>query len=287
MPARIKLRRRRRTKIIATLGPASSTAEVLARLFQGGADVFRLNFSHGTHEDHAMRVRLIRELEEKFDRPIGILADVQGPKLRVGTFGGGRVHLQTGASFRLDLNATPGDSDARQPAPSGDHRGRGHRHHAAAGRRQAAPARRAQARRRAGDAGGGRRPAVGPQGRQRAGHGAADPRADRQGPRGPRLRAGARHQLYRPVLRAAAGGRGGGEGHHRRARLDHDQDGKAAGAGQSGCHPGAVGRGDGGARRSRRGTAARGSAAGAEAHRARLRASSAARWWWRRRCWKA
>ena len=71
MPARIKLRRRRRTKIIATLGPASSTAEVLARLFQGGADVFRLNFSHGTHEDHAMRVRLIREIEDKFDRPIG------------------------------------------------------------------------------------------------------------------------------------------------------------------------------------------------------------------------
>ena len=110
MPARIKLRRRRRTKIIATLGPASSTAEVLARLFQGGADVFRLNFSHGTHEDHAARVRLIREMEDRFDRPIGILADVQGPKLRVGTFGGGRVHLQTGKSFRLDLNATPGDS---------------------------------------------------------------------------------------------------------------------------------------------------------------------------------
>ena len=110
MPPRIKLRRRRRTKIIATLGPASSTAEMLARLFQGGADVFRLNFSHGTHEDHAMRIRLIREMEDKFDRPIGILADVQGPKLRVGTFGGGRVHLQTGKAFRLDLNATPGDA---------------------------------------------------------------------------------------------------------------------------------------------------------------------------------
>ncbi len=110
MPPRIKIRRRRRTKIIATLGPASSTADVLARLFQGGADVFRLNFSHGTHEDHAMRVRLIRELEDRFERPIGILADVQGPKLRVGAFGGGRVHLQTGKSFRLDLNATPGDT---------------------------------------------------------------------------------------------------------------------------------------------------------------------------------
>jgi pyruvate kinase len=104
------MRRRRRTKIIATLGPASSTIEILTRLFQAGADVFRLNFSHGTHEDHAARFAMIRELEEKFDRPVGILADVQGPKLRVGTFGGGRVHLQTGQRFRLDLNATPGDS---------------------------------------------------------------------------------------------------------------------------------------------------------------------------------
>src|ERR1700722_17861352 len=110
MASRPKLRRRRRTKIIATLGPSSSSIEVLTRLFQAGADVFRLNFSHGTHEDHAARFAMIRELEERFDRPIGILADVQGPRLRVGRFGGGRVHLQTGQKFRLDLNATPGDS---------------------------------------------------------------------------------------------------------------------------------------------------------------------------------
>lgn len=104
------LRRRRRTKIIATIGPASSTPEILARLFQAGADVFRLNFSHGTHEDHAARIQAIRALEAEFGRPIGILADVQGPKLRVGRFGGGRVHLQTGQEFRLDLNPTPGNS---------------------------------------------------------------------------------------------------------------------------------------------------------------------------------
>jgi pyruvate kinase len=110
MATRPKIRRRRRTKIIATLGPASSSPEVLARLFQAGADVFRLNFSHGTHEDHAARFAMIRELEERFDRSIGILADVQGPKLRVGRFGGGRVHLQTGQPFRLDLNPTPGDA---------------------------------------------------------------------------------------------------------------------------------------------------------------------------------
>jgi pyruvate kinase len=105
-----RLRRRRRTKIIATLGPASSTTEVITRLFQTGADVFRLNFSHGSHDDHAARVASIREVEKRFDRPIGILADVQGPKLRVGRFAGGKVHLQTGQAFRLDLNPTPGDS---------------------------------------------------------------------------------------------------------------------------------------------------------------------------------
>ncbi|MDE2517396.1 MAG: pyruvate kinase [Rhodospirillales bacterium] len=110
MSARPRLRRRRRTKILATIGPASSTPEILARLFQAGADVFRLNFSHGAHEDHAQRIAMIRALEEKMGRPIGILADVQGPKLRVGTFGGGRVHLQTGQSFRLDLNPTPGNA---------------------------------------------------------------------------------------------------------------------------------------------------------------------------------
>ncbi len=118
MPVRTKLRRRRRTKIIATLGPASSTPEMLARLFAGGADVFRLNFSHGSHEDHAARVQMIRALEEQVGRPIGILADVQGPKLRVGTFQAGRVHLQTGQSFRFDMSPTPGDTlRAQLPHP--------------------------------------------------------------------------------------------------------------------------------------------------------------------------
>ena len=107
---RVKIRRRRRTKIVATIGPASSTSEVLTRLFQAGADVFRLNFSHGSHDDHAARIALIRDIEKKFDRPIGILADVQGPKLRVGRFSGGRVQLQTGRPFQLDLNPTPGDT---------------------------------------------------------------------------------------------------------------------------------------------------------------------------------
>jgi pyruvate kinase len=103
------LRRHRRTKIVATLGPASSTPEVIEALFHAGADVFRLNFSHGSHEDHLARLHAIRALEKRAGRPIAVLADVQGPKLRVGAFGGGRVQLQTGQGFRLDLSAVPGD----------------------------------------------------------------------------------------------------------------------------------------------------------------------------------
>ena len=108
--AQQKIRRRRRTKIVATIGPASSTPEMLGRLFRGGADVFRLNFSHGAHEDHAASIATIRALEHEAGRPIGILADVQGPKLRVGRFQGGRVALQTGQGFRLDLSPVPGDA---------------------------------------------------------------------------------------------------------------------------------------------------------------------------------
>ena len=105
-----KFRRHRRTKILATLGPASSTPEMIQQLFQAGADVFRLNFSHGAHADHATRIEMIRAIEKRFGRPIGILADVQGPKLRVGTFQSGRVQLQAGQSFTLDMNPAPGDN---------------------------------------------------------------------------------------------------------------------------------------------------------------------------------
>jgi pyruvate kinase len=110
MAPRIPLRRHRRTKIIATLGPASSDAATIERLFRGGADVFRLNFSHGSHEDHAARIAAIRGIEQKTGRPIGILADVQGPKLRVGRFAGGRVVLTPGQGFQLDLNPSPGNA---------------------------------------------------------------------------------------------------------------------------------------------------------------------------------
>lgn len=98
------MHRNRHTKIVATIGPASSDAAVLESLFRAGADVFRLNFSHGTHADHKQRLDAIRALERKLDRPIGILLDLQGPKLRVGTFADGPVTLEAGQPFRLDLD---------------------------------------------------------------------------------------------------------------------------------------------------------------------------------------
>ncbi|NQV44616.1 MAG: pyruvate kinase [Rhodospirillales bacterium] len=104
------MRRNRKAKIIATLGPASSDPEMIEKLFIAGADVFRLNFSHGSHEDHKARFDAIRELEKKYGRPIGIIADMQGPKFRVGDFSEGKVKLEAGQSFRLDLNALDGDS---------------------------------------------------------------------------------------------------------------------------------------------------------------------------------
>ena len=103
------MRRRRNVKIIATLGPASSQPETIRALFEAGADVFRLNMSHGAHADHRARHAAIRALEAEVGRPIGILADLQGPKLRIGTFAEGPVDLVAGQTFRLDLDPAPGD----------------------------------------------------------------------------------------------------------------------------------------------------------------------------------
>jgi len=110
------MRRLRNAKIVATLGPASSTRETIGALFQAGVDVFRLNFSHGTQSDHRGRVELIRQIERQSGRPIGIMADLQGPKLRLGTFAKGPVTLATGGRFRLDLEAKAGDAK-RAPLP--------------------------------------------------------------------------------------------------------------------------------------------------------------------------
>jgi pyruvate kinase len=110
------LRRRRSAKIVATLGPSSSTLERIDALFEAGVDVFRLNFSHGTQEDHRARFDAIRRIESATGRPIGILADLQGPKLRLGAFAEGRIELAAGARFHLDLDCQAGD-ESRAPLP--------------------------------------------------------------------------------------------------------------------------------------------------------------------------
>jgi len=101
--------RKRQTKILATLGPASNTQEMIRSLFLAGVDNFRLNFSHGSHEDHRERLEAIRAIEKEFQTPIGIVADLQGPKLRVGRFKNGFIVLKPGMRIRFDLDKTEGD----------------------------------------------------------------------------------------------------------------------------------------------------------------------------------
>jgi pyruvate kinase len=103
------MRRLRNVKIVATLGPASDSKGVIRALFEAGADVFRLNMSHGTHDELRARHAMIREIEREFERPIAILADLQGPKLRCGTFANGSEELVESQTFRLDLDPAPGD----------------------------------------------------------------------------------------------------------------------------------------------------------------------------------
>ena len=101
--------RKRNTKIIATLGPTSSSPLKIHSLFQAGADIFRLNFSHGSHEDHRRRVYHIRQYEKRLGRPIAILGDLQGPKIRIGNFKNSHVILKNNQRFTLDLNIKLGD----------------------------------------------------------------------------------------------------------------------------------------------------------------------------------
>jgi pyruvate kinase len=104
------MKRQRNAKIIATLGPASADEQTIRALAAAGADVFRVNFSHGSHAEHEHRVAIIRRIETELGRPIGIMMDLQGPKLRVGRFAAGPVLLEHGQSFRLDLEDLDGDA---------------------------------------------------------------------------------------------------------------------------------------------------------------------------------
>ena len=104
------MRRSRKVKILATIGPASSSEEMIKKLFEAGADVFRINMSHTDHALMRTLVARIRSVEAAIGRPIGILADLQGPKLRVGKFAEGKVALAQGQTFTLDADPSPGDS---------------------------------------------------------------------------------------------------------------------------------------------------------------------------------
>jgi pyruvate kinase len=111
------MRRTRSAKIVATLGPATPDEQAIRALFERGVDVFRLNFSHGSQHDHARRLEAIRRLEQEFGRPIGVLLDLQGPKLRLGTFEGGRAQLEAGRRFRLDMDTKTSGDYRRAPLP--------------------------------------------------------------------------------------------------------------------------------------------------------------------------
>ncbi len=105
------MKRHRNVKIVATLGPASNDYAMIRALHEAGADVFRLNMSHGDHAEIKVRHEIIRQVEKDLNSPIAILADLQGPKLRVGVFANGEEELVEGASFRLDLDDAEGDAN--------------------------------------------------------------------------------------------------------------------------------------------------------------------------------
>ena len=107
----MRLTREHRTKIVATLGPGTSSKDSIEALFRAGVDVFRLNFSHGAYEEHKARLDAIREVENETGRPIAVMMDLQGPKLRVGTFAEGPIELAVGDTFQLDLEDAPGTQE--------------------------------------------------------------------------------------------------------------------------------------------------------------------------------
>lgn len=98
-----------RTKILATIGPSTATREKIEQLIDAGADAFRFNFSHGTHAEHKERYNIVRKLAKEKNLHITIVADMQGPKLRVGLFKNDKIELKNGQKFVLDMDSTPGD----------------------------------------------------------------------------------------------------------------------------------------------------------------------------------
>ena len=223
------MRRLRRTKIVATLGPASSDRSVIASLFRAGADVFRINMSHTTHERMRELVATIRAVEAEHGRPIGILVDLQGPKLRVGSFAAGPATLVPGETFVLDADPAPGDaSRVHLPHPEifaaiePGHTPAARRRQGAAHRHRGRQGPHRHARR-------GRRQAVGPQGREPAGHHDSVLGAGAEGPLRSRGRARRRHRLGGALLHPAAGRHRRGQEDHARPRRRDGEDREAAG----------------------------------------------------------
>ena len=276
--------RARKVRVLATLGPASNTPEMIAALFQAGADAFRVNMSHGDQASKVAVIQAIRSLEKKFGRPSTILADLQGPKLRVGKFEGGRTTLVTGNTFVLDRSAEPGD-DTRVELPH----------------REIFEAIEPGARLLLDDGklvlrvieheadrivtivevGGA---AVEQQGAERSRRGGADGGADGEGSQRPRLCRRAGGGLDCALLRPASRGPRGGAQADRRQGGAARQDREARGDRPAGGDRRGVRRRNGGARRPGSRAAATGGAAAPEAHRRGVRAGSGARWSWRRRC---
>ena len=238
---------------------------MIGKLFKAGADVFRINMSHTSQDRMRELVAMIRGVERDTGRPIGILVDLQGPKLRLGTFAGGSAMVESGASFVLDSDPAPGDATraylphpeifaAVAPGP-----------HAADRRRQGAAHRhasRAQAHDHARRSG---RQIVRPQGRQPAGFDHSVLGFGREGPLGSRSRAQCRHRLGGAVVHPAAGRHRRGQENHARPRRGDGQDREAASGHPAVGNHGSRRRADGGARRSRRRDAAGESARRAEA----------------------
>ena len=192
-------------------GPASVERETVAELFEAGADVFRINMSHASHDMMRERVALIRSLEEEFDRPIGILVDLQGPKLRVGTFANGAEDLRKGDVFTLDCDSTPGTA-RRVFLPHPEILGSlqpGHRVLIDDGKVLLRVQEVVHWPRRL--RGRGRRQDFQQEGRQPARHDDPDLGDDAEGSRRSRRRARRERRLDRAFVRAAPGGRGRGQ----------------------------------------------------------------------------
>ena len=203
---RYRVRRHRFAKIIATLGPATAAPETIRALFMAGVDVFRLNFSHGDHDAHRRSYDAIRALESTTGRPIGVLLDLQGPKLRIGRFASGHVTLVAGRVVCPRPRSVTREPGAGRTPSSGGFRRHQAGHESPPRRRQGPAGSRDVRCKLRGHARQDRRRNVGSQGGEHPRRRAAHLSPDRQGPGGPRARAGAGCGLGGGIVHPAATG---------------------------------------------------------------------------------